>query len=296
MSKIKKAVIPVAGLGTRFLPATKAIPKEMLPIVDIPNILHVVQEAVDAGIEDIIFVTGRHKTSLEEFFDHNYELEDTLAKQGKTDLLKIAQNISEMANIVSVRQKQPLGLGHAIYCAKPAVGNNPFAVLLGDEVMRGSPTVTGQLAEGFSDSDLSCVAIMEVPQEDTKKYGIAAVEKTDSPHLFNITKLVEKPQPDKAPSRWALPGRYVFTPQLFDFLEKAKPTRGGEIQLTDAMDEMIQSHGILGCAFTGERFDTGDKLGFVCANIEFALSHPQIGQDIKKYILSLAQRLQNEDK
>jgi UTP--glucose-1-phosphate uridylyltransferase len=291
MGRIKKAVIPVAGLGTRFLPATKAVPKEMLPIVDRPIILHVVEEAVAAGIEDIIFVTGRHKTSLEEFFDRNYELEDTLERQGKKDLLETARKISNMVNVISVRQKNPLGLGHAVHCAKSIVGNEPFAVLLGDEVMHGSPTVTQQLAKVYEKEGLSTVAVMEVPQEDVKKYGIVKIEPSKDKKTFKVLDVVEKPSPKDAPSRWALPGRYVFSPEIFRCLEDTKPSKNGEIQLTDAMTKLVTKEGLLAYAFDGLRFDAGDKLGYISVNLEFALKHPEIGSATRQYVLDLAERL-----
>lgn len=290
-STIKKAVIPVAGLGTRFLPASKSIPKEMLPLVDRPIILHIVEEAVAAGVEDIIFVTGRHKTALEEFFDRNYEVEDTLAKQGKTDLLELIQKISNMVNVISIRQKNPLGLGHAIYCARPVVGKEPFAVLLGDEIMTGSPTVTEQLARTSEREKRSVVAVMEVPETEVHKYGIVKIDPSSDKKLFKVTGLIEKPQLKEAPSRWALPGRYVFTAGIFEALRDTTPTKQGEIQLTDAMVKLMEREGLLAYAFANQRFDAGDKFGYICANVELALQHPEIGKSTKQYILDLAKRL-----
>lgn len=291
-SKVRKAVIPVAGLGTRFIPASKSIPKEMLPLVDRPIILHIVEEAVAAGITDIIFVTGRHKTSLEEFFDRNYELEDTLARQGKTELLQKVKNISEMVNIISVRQKDPLGLGHAVLCAQNAVGDEPFAVLLGDEVMHGTPTVTAQLTDVYSKEGKSVIAVMEVAESEIGKYGIAETEKKFGKKEYSkITSLIEKPTKSETKSRLALPGRYVFTPTLFRILKETKPSKLGEIQLTDAMLKLAQTEGLLAYDFEGARYDAGDKFGFVCANIEFGLKHPEIGGQLKKYIMDLAGKL-----
>jgi UTP--glucose-1-phosphate uridylyltransferase len=290
--KIRKAVIPVAGLGTRFLPATKSVPKEMLPIVDRPIILHIVEEAIAAGVEDIIFVTGRNKTALEDFFDHTYELEDTLAKQGKHDLLGISKKISTSVNIISVRQKNPLGLGHAVLCAAPIVGREPFAVLLGDEIMQGSPNVTEQLVKVYDQQQLSVVAVMEVPQAEVKKYGIATVAPhPSSQKTFSVTGLIEKPDPTQSKSRWALPGRYVFTAKIFDCLKDTKPSKNNEIQLTDAMVKLMEQEGLLAHEFNALRFDAGDKLGYVCANIEFALNHQEIGSQTREYILNLAERL-----
>jgi UTP--glucose-1-phosphate uridylyltransferase len=288
---IKKAVIPVAGLGTRFLPASKAVPKEMLPVVDKPIILHIVEEAVAAGVEDIIFVTGRHKHALEDFFDHSYEVEDTLLKTGKEDLLKITKKISEMVNIISIRQKSPKGLGHAVWSAKPAVGNEPFAVLLGDEIMFGKPSVTQQLANVYEKQGLSTIAIMDVPKTEVSKYGIADLGKSLDKKTSHIKGLVEKPKPQDAPSAWALPGRYVFSPKIFDCIEKTKPSKNGEIQLTDAMVALIKAEGLLAHQFSAERFDAGDKLGYLKVNVEMALKHPEIGSEFKKYLVQLAKTL-----
>ncbi|MCC6276850.1 MAG: UTP--glucose-1-phosphate uridylyltransferase GalU [Oligoflexia bacterium] len=292
MSKtIKKAVIPVAGLGTRFLPASKAIPKEMLPIVDRPIILHIVEEAVAAGVEDVIFVTGRNKHSLEDFFDHNFEQEDSLSKQKKDDLYHLSKKISEMVNVISIRQKSPRGLGHAVLAAKPAVGDEPFVVLLGDEVMFGKPNVTEQLAQVFHHQEVSTIAVMEVPKSDVSKYGIAKIGKTISKHTWHIDDLVEKPKPSEAPSCWALPGRYLFTSDIFKCIEETKPSKNGEIQLTDAMVRLIKKHGLLAHQFTAERYDAGDKLGYMKINFDAALRHPEIGRQFKEYVLERAKTL-----
>jgi UTP--glucose-1-phosphate uridylyltransferase len=289
---IKKAVIPVAGLGTRFLPASKATPKEMFPLVDRPIILHIVEEAIAAGVETIVFVTGRHKSSIVEFFDRNYELEDTLEKTGKYDLLETVKKISQMVNVISVRQKNPLGLGHAVLCAHHVVGNEPFAVLLGDEVMHGSPTVTEQLANIYKKENKSVVAVMEVPEKDISKYGIVDTKEAISKGKHSaITSLIEKPKLGETKSRWALPGRYVFSPTIFKILKDSKPGKNGEIQLTDAMATLAASEGIQAYSFTGDRYDAGDKLGYVQANVEFGLKHSEIGPELKKYISSLAEKL-----
>lgn len=292
-TKVRKAVIPVAGLGTRFLPASKSIPKEMFPLIDKPLILHIVEEAVQAGITDIIFVTGRHKTSLEEFFDRNYELEDTLQKQGKNDLLAKAQYVSRLARVISVRQKDPLGLGHAVLCAKSAVGDEPFAVLLGDEIMFGEPNVTAQLTQAYIKNKASTIAVMPVADSETKKYGIAEIQghQIDKGTSQRILNLIEKPGPKETKSRWALPGRYVFSPNIFNSLEQTKPSKQGEIQLTDAMLDLAKLEGLFAHYFEAERHDAGDKLGYVCANVEFGLRHPEIGQDLKQYLKNLAERL-----
>lgn len=287
--KVKKAVIPAAGLGTRFLPVTKTVPKELLPIVDTPILLYVVQEAVNAGIEDIVIVAGRNKTAIEDFFDRSYELEDTLYKTGKTDLLEIVKNIQDLIHIISIRQKEAKGLGHAIYTAKPAVGDDAFAVLLGDEIMiadKNAKNVTAQLNDLFQKTQRSTVAVMEVPQRDVSKYGIVEVKNTDA-KLMEVLSVVEKPNPEVAPSCLALPGRYVFTPGLFAKLENLKPGKNGEIQLTDAMTEIAQAEGLYASRFVAQRYDAGDKLGYLQANIEMGLKHPQLGESLKAYLKSL---------
>lgn len=284
---VKKAVIPAAGLGTRFLPATKTVPKELLPIVDTPILFHVVKEAIDAGIEDIIIIAGRNKTAIEDFFDRSYELEDTLAKTGKTELLSIVKNIQEMVNVISVRQKEAKGLGHAVYTAKPVVGNEPFAVMLGDEIMISEDkSVTGQLSELYQQTQCSTVAVMEVPPQDVSKYGIVDVADT-SVTAMKVNSVVEKPDPEVAPSRFALPGRYIFTHKLFDFLENLPPGKNGEIQLTDAMTEIAKSEGLFATRFQAQRFDAGDKLGYLQANIEMGLKHPQVGEALRTYLKEL---------
>lgn len=286
--KLKKAVIPAAGLGTRFLPATKTVPKELLPIVDKPILLHVVEEAIQAGIEDIIFIAGRNKTAIEDFFDRSYELEDTLVKTGKTELLKMVKDIQEMVEVISIRQKEAKGLGHAVYMGKPAVGDQPFAVLLGDEIMinRGGPSVTAQLAQGYSETGASTVAVMEVPEADVKKYGIVEVENQDTENM-KVLSVVEKPNPSQAPSRLALPGRYVFNASLFEFLENQPPGKNGEIQLTDAMTAEAQGPGLFARRFTARRYDAGDKLGYLQANIEMGLQHPEVGESLRNYLKNL---------
>lgn len=286
MKPVKKAIIPAAGLGTRFLPATKSIPKEMLPIVDAPIIYYVIKEALAAGIEDIVLIAGRGKEAIENFFDVSYEVQDKLEKEGKTELLSVLQEIQSMTNVVSVRQKQALGLGHAVYCGKSIVGREPFAVLLGDEIMvngKGEKTVTQLLTDSWLESGLSSVAIMEVPKEDVRKYGIIS-GKEKKPGVFAIDDVVEKPSVDKAPSRWALPGRYVFDSGIFSYLENATPGKNGEIQLTDAMTQLAKNQGLLGLTFQSKRYDAGDKLGYLVANIEFALTNPELSDDLKNYL------------
>jgi len=291
MKPIRKAIIPAAGLGTRFLPATKSIPKEMLPIIDRPSILFNVEEAVRAGIEDIIIIAGRGKESIENFFDRSYELEDFLSKAGKTDLLERIKHVRNLANIISIRQKEALGLGHAVLTGRPVVGDEPFAVLLGDEIMIGKPGVTDTLSKSFAKTGLSSVAIMNVPKEDVVKYGIVAVEEDSDSDSFKILDVIEKPSVEKAPSTWALPGRYVFSASIFKELSRLSPGKNGEIQLTDAMVKLAKTEGLLGITFKDLRYDTGDKFGYVQANVELALSHPELGAKMRAYIKDLAGRL-----
>lgn len=294
MSKVKKAIIPAAGLGTRFLPATKTVPKEMLTIVDAPIIFYVVEEAIKAGIEDIVLIAGRGKHAIEDFFDTSYELEDKLAKDGKENLLERLAKIRDMANIISVRQKQALGLGHAVLCGLPIIGKEPFAVLLGDEItmgFNGEPNVTAQLVQSFEDTRTSTISIMRVDEKDVSKYGVAEVEEK-SPGFFKVKSLVEKPKPSETTSRWALPGRYVFDNKIMDILRDAKPTLNGEIQLTDSMKVLCENYGLNAMTFTAERFDAGDKLGYIQANIELGLRHREVGSELKNYIIDLAKKLQ----
>ena len=291
--KVKKAVIPAAGLGTRFLPATKSVPKELLPIVDTPILLHIVREVVAAGIEDIVIIAGRGKTAIEDFFDTSYELHSVLKRDRKEKLLSIVEEIQNMVNIISVRQKEAKGLGHAVYTAKPIVGDEPFAVLLGDELMMpkqpGDKTVTQQLCETFSSQGQSTVAVMEVEPSQVHKYGIVAHEPGDMP--IKVTSVVEKPEPNEAPSCWALPGRYVFISKIFTYLENLPAGKNGEIQLTDAMTQLAQNEGLWANSFSAERFDAGDKFGFLQANIEQGLKHPEIGDKLKQYIIERARSL-----
>lgn len=295
MKSIKKAVIPAAGLGTRFLPATKSTPKEMLPVVDKPILFYVVEEAIAAGIEDIVIIAGRQKTSIEDFFDRSYELEDTLEKTGKTDLLETVNSIRNMANIISVRQKQALGLGHAVYCSKPVVGDEPFAVLLGDEIMisePGEPTVTQQLATNYDSTGLSSVAVMQVETSQVHKYGIVKPKPgvyTES--SFEVESLIEKPSAEEAPSQFALPGRYIFDSKILEYLKNAKPGKNNEIQLTDSMNMLAQNQGLMACPFKAKRYDAGDKLGYLMANVELALKHSELKDEFREYLKTLAGQL-----
>lgn len=296
MAKVKKAVIPAAGLGTRFLPATKTVPKEMLPIIDRPTILYIVEEAVKAGIEDIILIAGRNKESIDDFFDVTYELQDKLERDGKHETVQMLKKISSLANIISIRQKQALGLGHAVLCSKPIVGNEPFAVLLGDELMVPTATqrtTTEILAQSYESTGLSTVAVMEVAASEVSKYGIAEGEGDPAAKsgAMRVKSLIEKPSAGQTQSRWALPGRYVFSADIFKYLETTKPGKGGEIQLTDAMVELAKNEGLLAKSFESRRFDAGDKLGFLQANIELGLEHPEVGTRLRQYIKELAGRI-----
>ncbi|MGE0763959.1 MAG: UTP--glucose-1-phosphate uridylyltransferase GalU [Bdellovibrionales bacterium] len=290
---IRKAVIPAAGLGTRFLPATKSIPKEMLTIVDKPILLYVVEEAVKAGIQDIVLIQGRGKGAIEDFFDTSVELETVLERSGKQGLLETIRKVKDMANIISVRQKNPHGLGHAVYMARPVVGDEPFALLLGDEIMINGPQETsaiGQLAELHQKYNQSVVAVMEVAASDVSKYGVVSGSEK-SPGLLQVEKLVEKPDPASSPSRLAMPGRYVFTSTIFKYLKDAKPGKNGEIQLTDAMAELARHEGLLATQVKTRRYDAGDRFGYLQANIELALDRPDLRQELIPYLQALNARL-----
>lgn len=279
--KVRKAVIPAAGLGTRFLPATKAIPKEMIPIVDVPMIQHIVEEAVRAGIEDVILITARHKESIENHFDFNYELEDTLEKKGKADLAELSKAIGKMCNLIAIRQKTPMGLGHAVLCAEPAVGNEPFAVLLGDDLIDSEIPCTRQLTEIYEREGASVVGVMEVPKAEVSKYGIVGGPMLNS-RLMHVQNLVEKPAPSSAPSQWAIPGRYVLSPSIFQYLRETKPGKGGEIQLTDGLQLLAQREKLLAYQFDGVRYDSGDRLGFIDATLAYALKRPELRQGVRE--------------
>lgn len=285
--KIKKAVFPVAGLGTRFLPATKAMPKEMLPVVDKPLIQYAVEEALASGIEQIVFVTGSGKTPLENHFDRQYELEDTLRKRNKTDLLKTIESlVPKSGTIIYTRQSEPLGLGHAIWCARDIVGDEPFAVLLADDLIQSETPVLYQMINMFDRLRASMVATIEVPKEDTNKYGILSGEE-DYDGIIRVTSMIEKPSPESAPSNIAAIGRYIFTPRIFDLLGNHKRGAGNEIQVTDAMVELLKEQPLFGFKFEGTRFDCGDKAGFQMANLAFALERPEIGPQLREYIKTI---------
>ena len=291
MKKITKAVIPAAGLGTRFLPATKTTPKEMLPIVDRPILLYVVEEAVKSGITDIILIAGREKTSIEDFFDCSYELEDMLQKTRRFEELEKVQRIKSMANVISIRQKQTLGLGHAVSCARPIVGNEPFAVLLGDEVMVSTnqqPTAIAELADIALDHQCSSVAVMPVADEQVSKYGIIKI-KANQQNQFpcQVEDLIEKPTPDRAPSRLAITGRYILDSKIFDYLADQPAGVNGEIQLTDALCKLAKNQGLVASTVQAKRYDAGDKLGYLQANVEMALAHPELGVKFRQYLSDL---------
>jgi UTP--glucose-1-phosphate uridylyltransferase len=292
---IKKAVIPVAGLGTRFLPATKAQPKEMLPVVDKPVIQYIVEEAVASGIEEIIFVTGKHKRAIEDHFDSNLELEMALKKKGKEKLLKLVKSITNMVDVIFIRQKEPLGLGHAILTARPAIGNEPFAVLLGDEIMVSETPALKQLIETFSKYNCSILGVQDVPKKDVSKYGIISGKKIED-KVFKVDSVVEKPPIDKAPSNIAIVGRYIFTPRIFDFLKKVSPDESGEIQLTDGIEKLSMSEAIYARLIDAKRYDTGSKIGFLKATVDFALERDDLREDFYNYLfekLQLSKKIAN---
>jgi UTP--glucose-1-phosphate uridylyltransferase len=286
MQKVRKAIIPAAGLGTRFLPATKAQPKEMLPIVDKPTIQYIIEEAVASGIEDIIIVTGRGKRAIEDHFDKSYELEETLAKKGKYDMLEEVQGISKLANIHYIRQKEPLGLGHAISCASRFIGDEPFAVLLGDDIVHSpEKPCLKQLVDVYERYNSSVIGVQEVPQQDVSKYGVISINQNGiEDGVYHINDLVEKPKQEEAPSNYAIMGRYVLRPEIFEILENQKPGAGGEIQLTDAIKTLNQMQMVVGYEFDGVRHDVGDKFGFVRATVEFALEREDLKPQVLEYL------------
>ncbi len=280
---IRKAVIPVAGFGTRLLPATKAQPKEMLPIVDKPAVQYVVEEAVNSGIEDILLVTGRNKRAIEDYFDYAVELERELESKGKTELLNIVRNVSEMVSIYYVRQKIAKGLGDAIYHAKGFISDEPFGVLLADDIIDSDVPVLKQMIDVFENHRGIILAVMEVPIRDTKLYGIIEGKKIGD-RLYEVSDLVEKPEPMEAPSNIAIVGRYILTPSIFESLENTPPGKNGEVQITDAIKNLAHKEKIYAYKFKGTRFDVGEKLGYLKANIMFALQRKELGEELKKYL------------
>ena len=286
--KVRTAVIPAAGLGTRFLPATKAQPKEMLPIVDKPCIQYIIEEAIDSGIEDILIITGRNKRAIEDHFDRAVELELTLKAQGKYDLLGLVQELSRVT-IHYVRQKEPKGLGHAVLCAKHFVGDEPFAVLLGDDIMDAEVPVLKQLMDVYEDCGGSVLGVQEVPREKVSSYGVVKPAPVKD-HLWRAEDLVEKPSLSEAPSRLAVLGRYIITPEIFEILEKTEPGRGGEIQLTDALKKLAEREPVFAYEFEGRRYDSGDKQGFLEATVDFALKRPELRDQFLRYLMKTVGR------
>ncbi len=282
-AKIRKGVIPAGGLGTRFLPATKAVPKELLPIVDKPTIQYIVEEAVASGIEQIVLITARGKGAIEDHFDVSFELEETLRRKGKEGLLRTIREISEMARVLAVRQKEPRGLGHAVLCAREAVGQEPFAVLLGDDIVDSDPPCLAQMMEVYGRWGGGVIALQSVPETEAHLYGIISGEEVQE-RVYRITELVEKPDPGQAPSNLAVIGRYILPPEIFPILEETPAGKGGEIQLTDALQRLIQKVPLYGYEFVGDRYDAGEKVGYLQANIAFALKRPQMAERLREFI------------
>ncbi|MDK0876750.1 UTP--glucose-1-phosphate uridylyltransferase GalU [Clostridium perfringens] len=288
--KIRKAIIPAAGLGTRFLPATKAQPKEMLPIVDKPTIQYIIEEAIASGIEEILIITGKSKKCIEDHFDKSVELEMELEKSGKNELLDLVRDISGMVDIHYIRQKEPKGLGHAIHCAKTFVGDEPFAILLGDDVVYNEEKpCLKQLIDCYNEYKTSVLGVQTVPESHVSKYGIV-----DGKHIegkvYKVKGLVEKPSVEEAPSNVAILGRYIVTPRIFDILENTKPGKGGEIQLTDALLELMGQEAMYAYDFEGRRYDVGDKLGFLEATVEYALRRPELREGFVEYLNNLSKK------
>lgn len=290
MKKVRKAVIPAAGLGTRFLPATKAIAKEMLPIVDKPTIQFIVEEAIASGIEDILVVTGKAKRPIEDHFDSNFELESNLSSKGKKELLALVEETTGI-NLHFIRQKRPLGLGHAVLQAKAFVGDEPFIVMLGDDITEDDVPLTKQLINNYEKTNALTLAVMKVPHEDTSKYGIINPSEEAAKDLYSVSEFIEKPLPADAPSDLAIIGRYLLRPEIFGILEEQEPGAGNEIQLTDAIDSLNKIQRVFAHEFKGKRYDVGDKLGMVEANIEYGLKHPEIKDELRSYIKELDERI-----
>ena len=289
IKQVRKAVIPAAGLGTRFLPATKATPKEMLPIVDKPTIQYIIEEALASGIEDILIITGRSKRAIEDHFDRSIELELNLAAGGKAQELEMVKKISDI-RIHYIRQKEPRGLGHAILCAKQFIGDEPFAVLLGDDVVDGEVPALKQLMDVYDKTGASVLGVQEVPQEKESLYGIVASEPTAEPRTFTVSDMVEKPGVEEAPSRLAVLGRYIINPEVFPILEATKPGRGNEIQLTDALKELAKLQKMYAYNFEGRRYDVGDKQGFLEATVEMALKRPDLKDKFLAYLQTIVSK------
>lgn len=286
--KVRKAIIPAAGLGTRFLPATKAMPKEMLPIVDKPTIQYIVEEAIESGIEDIIIVTGKGKRAIEDHFDNSFELEQNLLEKQKFDLLTEVQKSSKV-EIHYIRQKEPNGLGHAIWCARKFIGNEPFAVLLGDDIVRADTPCLKQMMDQYESRFASIIGVKHVSDEEVSRYGIVDGNEIEK-RLYSINHLVEKPKKEEAPSNLAIMGRYILTPRIFDILNNQKPGAGGEIQLTDAIAELNLIESVYAYEFEGQRFDVGEKLGFIQTTIDFALQREDLRYELLKYLSSILEK------
>jgi UTP--glucose-1-phosphate uridylyltransferase len=284
--RIRKAIIPAAGMGTRFLPATKAMPKEMLPIIDKPGIQYIVEEAVASGIEDILIVTGKGKRAIEDHFDSSYELEQSLLMKGKLDLLSEVQKPSDLIDIHYIRQKEPRGLGHAIWCARKFIGNEPFAVLLGDDIVQSEVPCLKQMMDVYDNVQSSVLAVKKVPHDEVSRYGIVDPDPVggDGDRIIKVRGVVEKPMPDKAPSDIAIIGRYILTPAIFEILENQDIGAGGEIQLTDAIFRLMQEQSVYAYHFQGKRYDTGEKLGYLKTIIDFALERPDLKTEIRQYL------------
>ncbi|CEK35527.1 UTP--glucose-1-phosphate uridylyltransferase,UTP--glucose-1-phosphate uridylyltransferase,UTP--glucose-1-phosphate uridylyltransferase subunit GalU,CTP:phosphocholine cytidylyltransferase involved in choline phosphorylation for cell surface LPS epitopes,UTP-glucose-1-phosphate uridylyltransferase,Nucleotidyl transferase [[Clostridium] sordellii] len=285
---VKKAIIPAAGLGTRFLPATKSQPKEMLPIVDKPTLQYIIEEAINSGIEEILIITGRNKKSIEDHFDKSVELELELEHKGKKEMLEMVQEISNMVNIHYIRQKEPKGLGHAIHCAKSFIGDEPFAVLLGDDIVDSETPCLKQLINAYDEYKTSILGVQEVEKENADKYGILDCKYIED-RVYKVKDMVEKPSIEEAPSNIAILGRYIITPAIFEILEKQEPGKGGEIQLTDALKTLAQHEAIYAYNFEGRRYDVGDKLGFLEATIDFALKRENLKEGLIDYIKSIVE-------
>jgi len=290
MKPVRKAIIPAAGLGTRFLPATKALAKEMLPIVDKPTIQFIIEEALASGIEEIVIVDGKSKRSIEDHFDSNPELENNLREKGKLELLEMVEETTDI-NLYFIRQSHPRGLGDAVLTAKAFIGDEPFVVLLGDDIMQDEVPLTKQLIERYEQTGESTLAVMGVPHEQVSEYGVINPEEQVEDGLFRVSNFVEKPKPEDAPSDLAIIGRYLLTPEIFEELERTEPGKGNEIQLTDAIDSLNKRQHVYAHQFMGKRYDVGSKIGFLTTNIEFGLEHKQTGEDLKRYIKDLAKTL-----
>jgi UTP--glucose-1-phosphate uridylyltransferase len=290
MTGIKKAVFPVAGFGTRFLPATKASPKEMLPIVDKPLIQYAVEEAIAAGVTELIFITGRHKRAIEDHFDKAYELENELELHGKSQLLEMTRSVlPDHVSCIYIRQSKALGLGHAVLCAKPVVGNEPFAVILADDLIRAEPPALKQMVEHFNHYHNSIIAVQQIPRSDTRQYGIVKGRPWED-GIHKLDGIVEKPRPEDAPSTLAVVGRYILTPRIFDHLESVQAGAGGEIQLTDGIARLLAKEQVLAFEVRGKRYDCGSKLGYLKATVEYALEHPEVRDSFRTYLQSLNSR------